>query len=307
MAETVTTQGLTGIRKRSFLRRVADGRAGYLFLLPHFLFFAVFFLIPFFQGVYYSFFKYTLLNFEFWGLKGYLKLFRDRLFWVALRNTAYYTAGIVPLWLLKALVISVMLFPFVARVQTFFKALYYLPHVASVVIISMIWLWIYQPQYGLLNGMLKMLGLPGQIWLGNKLLAMPSIIFMQVVMGGGTTIVLVSAALAGIPPSYIEVARIEGANPVQVFFRIMLPLIKPVLLYLVVVGTINSFQVFGQVYVLTQGGPEFSTTVMVYQIYRRAFITFDFGIALSQSVVMMLILMGLALLQFRWLGGGVEY
>jgi multiple sugar transport system permease protein len=152
-----------------------------------------------------------------------------------------------------------------------------------------------------------MAGLSGRVWLGNKYLALPSIIFMQFVMGGGTTIVLVSAALAGIPPSYIEVARIEGASPVQVFFRIMLPLIKPVILYLVVVGTINSFQVFGQIYVLTKGGPEFSTTTMVYQIYERAFMDFDFGLALSQSVVMILILVVLAMFQFRWLGGGVEY
>ncbi len=267
MSEMATKSGTVTLPTPSLIQRIIRGRAGYLFLLPHFAFFAVFFLVPFFQGLYYSFFKYTLLNYEFWGFNGYAKLFKDRLFWMALRNSAYYTLGIVPLWLFKALIISVMLFPFAAKIQTFFKALFYLPHVASVIIISMIWLWIYEPQYGLLNAILKIVGLPGQVWLGNKLLAMPSIIFMQLVMGGGTTIVLVSAALAGIPPSYIEVARIEGANPVQVFFMIMLPLIKPVLLYLVVVGTINSFQVFGQIYVLTSGGPEFSTTTMVYKIY----------------------------------------
>ena len=177
----------------------------------------------------------------------------------------------------------------------------------SLVIISCIWLWIYNPQYGLLNALLKMVGLHGQVWLGNKYLAMPSIIFMQFVMGGGTTIVLISAALASIPPSYIEVARIEGANPVQVFFKIMLPLIKPIILYLVVIGTIGSFQVFTQIYILTKGGPEFSTVTMVYQIYERAFLTFDYGVALSQSVLLMLLLIVLAIVQFKWLGGGVEY
>ena len=302
MADAATT-----FRRPRLTERIFRNRAAYLFLLPHFLFFSVFFLIPFFQGLYYSFFNYTMIEFRFWGLRGYEKLLKDRLFWIALRNSGYYTLGIVPLWLFKALIISVMLFGFSGRVQTFFKALFYLPHVASVVIISMIWLWIYEPQYGLLNALLKMVGLPGYVWLGNKYLAMPSVIFMQFVMGGGTTIVLVSAALAGIPPSYIEVARIEGANPVQVFFRIMLPLIKPVLLYLVVVGTISSFQVFGQIFVLTKGGPEFATTTMVYQIYDRAFMNFDFGLALSQSVIMMAILVVLALFQFRWLGGGVEY
>lgn len=289
------------------LRRIAKGRAGYLFLAPHFLLFALFFLFPFLQGLYLSFFRYSLGSFRFWGLKGYAGLLRDRLFWVALGNTAYYTLAIVPLWLFKALVVSVLLFPFSSRVQTLFKALFYLPHVASVVIISLIWLWIYNPQYGLLNALLRMAGLPSQVWLGNKVLAMPSVILMQFVMGGGTTIVLLSAALAGIPNEYIEVARLEGARQSQVFFRIMLPLIRPVILYLVVVGTINSFQVFDQVYVLTKGGPEFSTVTLVYQIYERAFITFDFGTALSESVLLMLLLIVFAVMQFKLLGGGVEY
>jgi multiple sugar transport system permease protein len=307
MMEKEETMVAVGYKSPRLISRIIKGRAGYLFILPHFTFFAIFVLYPFFKGIYSSFFNYTILEFNFWGLKGYGKILHDRLFWVALRNSAYYTLGIVPLWLFKALIISVMLFPFAARVQTFFKAVFYLPHVVSVVIISMIWLWIYNPQFGLLNSIMRMAGLPTKVWLGNKLLAMPSIIFMQFVMGGGTTIVLISAALAGIPDSYIEVARIEGANPAQVFFKILLPLIKPIILYLVVIGTINSFQVFGQIYILTKGGPEFATETMVYQIYTRAFQDYDFGLALSQSVIMMLLLMLLAVFQFRWLGGEVEY
>jgi multiple sugar transport system permease protein len=206
------------LKTNGLFRRIVKGRAGYLFLAPHFLFFALFFLYPFCQGIFRSFYSYNLGSFQFWGLKGYGKLFQDRLFWMAIKNTAYYTVCIVPLWLLKALVISVMLFPFSSRVQTVYKALFYLPHVASAVILSLIWMWIYDPQYGLLNAFMKMAGWQPQVWLGNKILAMPSVIFMQLVMGGGTTIVLLSAALAGIPPEYIEVARIEGASPVQVFF-----------------------------------------------------------------------------------------
>jgi len=289
------------------LKRAKKERSGYLFILPHFIFFAVFFLIPVVWGIYYSFFNYTLFEFDFWGLKGYAKLLKDRYFWIALRNTFYYAAGIVPLWLIKALIISVLLFPFSTRLQTIFKSMFYLPHVSSLVIISLIWLWIYEPQYGLLNAMMKLMHLPTQIWLGNRFLAMPSIIFMQFVMGGGSTIVLVSAALAGIPPSFVEVARMEGANPVQIFFKILLPSIKPIILYLVVMGTINSFQVFTQVYVLTKGGPEFATTTMVYQIYYRAFENFDLGASLAQSVLMMLVLVVFAVIQFKWLGAEVEY
>jgi multiple sugar transport system permease protein len=302
----------TALRKQKYVparlwKQVRKEKSGYLFILPHFVFFTVFFLAPVIWGLYYSLFNYTLFDFSFWGLKGYFKLLGDRYFWIALRNTAYYTAGVVPLWLIKALIISVLLFPFATRTQTVYKSLFYLPHVSSLVIVSMIWLWLYEPQFGLFNYLLKMLHLPPQVWLGNRRLAMPSIIFMQVVMGGGSTIVLVSAALASIPPSFIEVARIEGASPVQVFFRILLPSIKPIILYLVVMGTIRSFQAFTQIYVLTRGGPEFSTTTMVFQIYRRAFIEFDIGLSLAQSVLMMGILVVMAVIQFKWLGGEVEY
>ena len=111
-------------RRPGLFRRIISHRAAYFFLLPHFLFFCVFFLIPFFQGLYYSFFNYRLGEFTFWGLRGYGKLLKDRLFWMALRNSAYYTLGIVPLWLFKALIISVLLFGFSARVQTVYKALF---------------------------------------------------------------------------------------------------------------------------------------------------------------------------------------
>ena len=143
--------------------------------------------------------------------------------------------------------------------------------------------------------------------MGNTLTAMPSLILMQVVMGGGSSIVLISAAMNGIPTYLYEAAELDGARPVQVFFRITLPLLKPTLLYLVVTGTINSFQVFTNIYLMTRGGPQFATTTIVYMIYDTAFKQFQFGPASAMAMVLFVITAIFALVQFKWLGQEVEY
>jgi len=254
----------------------------------------------------------SLLDYQWWGtefvgLRNYAQVFNDRIFWKAVVNTAYYTFGVVPLWLGKALLIAALIFPFRNSIQTFFKAAFYLPHVTSAVIISMIWLWIYNPPFGLLNYLIRFLGIEQVAWLGNTRTAMPALIFMQVVMGGGSSIVLLSAAMNGIPTYLYEAAELDGARPAQVFFRVTLPLLRPTLLYLVVTGTINSFQVFTNVYLMTQGGPQFSTTTIVYMIYDTAFKQFQFGPASAMAMVLFALTAVLALVQFRWLGQEVEY
>jgi multiple sugar transport system permease protein len=171
----------------------------------------------------------------------------------------------------------------------------------------MIWLWIYNPPFGLLNYLIRFLGIEQVAWLGNTRTAMPALIFMQVVMGGGSSIVLLSAAMNGIPTYLYEAAELDGARPAQVFFRVTLPLLRPTLLYLVVTGTINSFQVFTNVYLMTQGGPQFSTTTIVYMIYDTAFKQFQFGPASAMAMVLFALTAVLALVQFRWLGQEVEY
>jgi len=254
-----------------------------------------------------SFLDYQWWGIEFVGFANYSKVFADPIFWKAVVNTAYYTLGVVPLWLGKALIISALIFPFRKPLQTFFKAAFYLPHVTSAVILSMIWLWIYNPPFGLLNYVLGFFGVDPVAWLGNTLTAMPSLILMQVVMGGGSSIVLISAAMNGIPTYLYEAAELDGARPFQVFMRVTLPLLKPTLLYLVVTGTINSFQVFTNIYLMTRGGPQFSTTTIVYMIYDTAFKQFQFGPASAMAMVLFVLTAIFALVQFRWLGQEVEY
>jgi len=291
----------------SLFKRIYNDRYGYFFLLPHFIFFLIFFLVPVGSGVYLSLFDYNVFSKTFIGLGNYKEIFSDWLFKKALINTFIYTFGVVPLWLGKALLVTVLIYPFRKPIKTFFKTVFYLPHVTSSVIISLIWLWIFNPTFGLLNYLMKMLGLSPVIWLGNKLTAMPSLIAMQVIMGGGSTIVLLSAAMASIPEYYFESAKLEGANSWKIFTKITIPLLKPTILYALVMGMIANFQTFSNIYVMTQGGPEFSTTTVAYLVYTTAFRDYNLGLASAMSMVMFVILVGLGIIQFKWLGSNVQY
>lgn len=292
---------------QAVLRRLYRDRWGYAFVAPSFVLFGVFFLAPVLWGGYLSFLNYQVFEQQWVGLQNYFGLFQDPLFWTALKNTALYTLGVVPLWLGKALIVSALIFPFAKPIQTFFKAAFYLPHVTSAVIISMVWLWIFNPPFGLLNYFLGLFGMAPWAWLGDTRTALLSIILMQAVMGAGSTIVLITAAMGSIPYHLYEAAYLDGATKVRAFFRVTIPLLRPTLLYLLVMGTISSFQVFTNVYLMTQGGPQFATTTLVYLVYDTAFKQFNFGLASAQAVVLFLIVFVLALIQFKWLGQEVEY
>lgn len=288
-------------------REMIKERWAYFFILPSFLLYGIFFLFPVVWSLVLSFLDYGWWGTTFVGLENYQDIFADRIFWLSLRNTLYYTAGVVPLWLAKAIIISALIFPFRKPLQTFFKAAFYMPHVTSAVIISMIWLWIYNPPFGLLNYITSLLGFEQVAWLGNTATAMPAIILMTVVMGGGSSIVLISAAMNGIPTYLYEAAELDGATAFRMFWTITIPLLRPTILYLLVMGTISSFQVFTNIYLMTQGGPQFSTTTIVYQIYEEAFSFYRFGHASAMAMVLFVITFIFAVVWFKWLGQEVEY
>ena len=287
--------------------RIKKDRWAYIFLLPSFIFFGTFFLFPVVWSIFLSFMDYQVWGSRFVGLENYQDILSDRIFWISLRNNLLYALGVVPLWLGKALIISALIFPFRKSIQTFFKAVFYLPHITSSVIISMIWLWIYNPPFGLLNYILSLFGKPGIAWLGNTKTALLAIIAQTVIMGGGSSIVLISAAMNGIPTHLYEAAELDGASKLVTWFRITLPLLRPTILYLVVMGTISSFQVFTQVYTMTKGGPQFATTTIVYLIFEKAFQNFKFGPASAMAVVLFAIIFCFAIVQFKWLGEEIEY
>jgi len=278
-----------------------------VFVAPQTLLFAAFFLIPVVIAFALAFMEVRPTRMSFVGLDNFETVFNDALFRKAIVNTSIFTAVVVLFWLGKALLIAYLLDPLNRSLQTFFKSAFYLPAVTSSVIISLVWLWIYHPNFGLLNGLVVSLGGDPVAWLGNTATALPALMAMQVIMGGGSSIVLLSAALARIPRDLYEVAIIDGAGRATIFAKVIVPLIRPTLLYLVVTGTINTFQVFEAVYVMTQGGPQFSTTTVVYRIYQEAFQRFNLGVASAEAIVLFLITFVLAAVQFRFLGQNVEY
>lgn len=282
-------------------------RWAYLMILPSFLLIFSFYILPVLGTGLISFLEYLPWQTRWVGLSNFRKVLSDPLFAIALRNTAIYTAAVVTFWLGKALLIAYLLDPLSPRLQTFLKGAFYLPGVTSGVIISLVWLWIYNPTFGFLNAFLRMLGLPPVVWLGNRSTALAAIIAQYIIIGGGSTIVLIAAALARIPNELYESALLDGSSRWRIFREISLPLIKPVLLYLVIMGTVNSFRVFDSIYVMTGGGPQFATTTIVYRIYETAFVRFRMGEASALSIVLFLILVVLAAVQMRWLSSEVEY
>jgi len=278
-----------------------------VFVAPQTLLFVAFFLVPVVIAFALAFMEVRPTRMTWVGLANFRRVLDDPLFGRALVNTSVFTAVVVVFWLGKALLIAYLLDPMSSALQTFFKSAFYLPAVTSSVIISLIWLWIFNPTFGLLNAFVGLFGVEPVAWLGNTRTALPALMAMQVVMGGGSSIVLLSAALARIPRDLYEVALIDGARRPTIFAKVVLPLIRPTLLYLVVTGTINTFQVFESVYVMTQGGPQFATTTVVYRIYQEAFQRFNLGLASAQAIVLFLITLVLAAVQFRLLGQNVEY
>ncbi len=297
----------------SFAARGARSRGGVgaawgaAFTAPQAVLFLIFFLLPVIMAVVLAFMEVRPTRMTWIGLDNFRRVFNDPLFGKALVNTSIFTGVVVVFWLGKALLIAYLLDPMNRTLQTFFKSAFYLPAVTSSVIISLVWLWIFNPAFGLLNGLMVTLGLQPVAWLGNTQTALPALMAMQIIMGGGSSIVLLSAALARIPRDLYEVAIIDGAKRSTIFAQVILPLIRPTLLYLVVTGTINTFQIFEAVYVMTQGGPQFATTTVVYRIYVEAFQRFNLGLASAQAIVLFAITLVLAAIQFRLMGQNVEY
>ena len=282
------------------MARYTKDKKIYLLILPHFLLFFIFFAVPVIWCVYLSFFKYNLFEKQFILFANYITLLTNHpLFIKSLKNTFFYAVIFVPLWMIKGIVLSGIIQVFGQRLKTFFKASFYLPHVTSAVVISMVWLWFYNPEIGLFNHIITALGFSKISWLGDPEIAMLSIIFMQILISGGASVVIFAAAIESIPKSIFEAAEIDGASKIRIYFQITLPLIKPVLSYQLIIGLIGSFQVFSNIYVMTKGGPQFSTLTVLYLIYETAFETYDFGLAAAQSVILAVLIGIISVIQMK--------
>jgi multiple sugar transport system permease protein len=231
------------------------------------------------------------------GLENYQALLKDEIFWVSLKNTFYYSFGSVTLGVILALLVALLMNQKVPGITTF-RTIFYLPSITSGVAIAILWAWIFNPQVGILNYGLSLIGIKGPGWLASQQWAMPALILMSLWGIGGSMIILL-AGLQGVPQSLYEAARIDGANRWGEFWHVTLPMISPSLFFVTVVSVVASFQNFTNVRVMTQGGPGKATLVYVFYLYQNAFTYFRMGYASALAWILFVVVALLTWMQFR--------
>lgn len=287
-------------------------------LVPMLLFFAIFYIYPIISG-----FAGSLTNWRafqdasqrlFIGLDNYTQLFRDPIFLAALGNTFRYALMYMPLAIILSLAIALAINAS-GILAGFFRTVYFLPVVTSVIATALIWsVGFYQPRYGLFNQVFALLGLPQQSFLRSPNTALFSVVIYSVWKGLGYDIVIFMAGLSGIPTTFYEAARVDGANRWQTFRYVTLPLLQPTIVFVIITGIINSLQIYGPIYVMTvasgadkPGGPLNSTvSVAVYQ-WQAAFSELKLGYGSAMGIVLFFIILGITLLQSRFLRRRWEY
>ncbi len=298
---------------------IGEGVAGYLFASPWIIGFIVFTAGPILVSIVLSFCEYDVLHTaNFVGLDNYkLMLTNDPLFWKSLWNTVFMILG-VPLGMILGLAIAMLLNTEVRGIAVY-RTIFYLPAIVPVVASSILWIWIFNPQAGLLNSflrvlhlevpldsLLKWLGTEGLLWLQDKHLAKPSIILMGL-WGAGASMIIWLAGLKGIPEHLYEAAEIDGANRWRKFLNVTIPMLSPYIFFNLIMGVIGTFQIFTQAYIMTQGGPVDATMFYVYYLFNNAFQYFKMGYASAMAWILFLIILILTLIQFKLAPRWVHY
>ena len=283
------------------MRKKKQWLAGYGFISLWLIGLFVFTLIPMIYSFYISLTEWDFIGTpRFIGLKNYMDIMKDSTAKKALINTAYYTAVSVPLRMILALTVALMLSkPY--KGSNGLRVLFYMPGIISGVAISAVWSRLFDPCYGGINDILARFGIPGLAWLSDVHLAMPSIILMNL-MYIGTPMVVFIAAIKGVPEQMYEVALLDGANGWQRFINITIPMISPILFYNLIMQIIQSFQVFTNVYIMTNGGPANATMVLVLYLYQTAFQYLRMGYGSALAWILFFIILILTLIVFRTSG-----
>ncbi len=298
----------TGARR--VLHEMRKQWSAYLFLAPVFILFAVFTFFSVGYAFYLSFHEWNILepHKPFVGLDNYTRLFEDARFREATLNTLYYTAVSVPLTIGLGLAVALMLNTTI-RARGLFRTFFYLPVVTPLVIASIIWKWVYNGDFGLLNYYLLKLNLIDEplLWLADPNLAMPSVIITSVWKGVGFAMVVYLAGLQSIPEDYYDAAKIDGASGWRRLKDITFPLLSSTTLFLFVISILGSFQVFTQIFIMTNGGPLGKTRTIVWYIYTTAFKDFNMGYAAAMAFALFAMMLVFTLVQFRVLRRDVDY
>jgi multiple sugar transport system permease protein len=276
-----------------------EERYFYLCISPWIAGFLIFTAGPIVASLFFSFCNYDVVTSPNWvGIQNYKRLISDPLFWQSLKVTSYFSLASVPLGIILSLIIAILLNQNI-RGLTWFRTIYYMPSVISGVAVALLWMWIFNPEFGVLNFLLwKLFHIQGPAWLMSEEWVIPALIIMSL-WGIGGDIVIYLAGLQGIPTELYEAAEIDGANSFNKFLNITIPMMSPVLLFTLIMGIINSFQVFTQAYVMTRGGPHYASLFYVLYIYQNAFQFFSMGYASALSWILFLIILALTFLIFK--------
>ncbi|MEQ7007084.1 sugar ABC transporter permease [Actinopolymorpha sp. B17G11] len=276
-----------------------EALAGYLFLAPNAAGFLVFSLIPIGMAFVLTFTEWGLVGPQrFVGIDNYTAALQDPLFWKAVRNTVYFSVGTVPIAVVIAFFLALLLNRAV-RGLVVFRTAVFLPYVTLTVAIATVWMWIYNPDVGILNYLLSLVGIDGPNWLADATWAMPALVLMSNWRGIGYPTLIFLAALQTIPQDYFDAAKVDGANWFQRVRYVIVPMVSPATFFIFVTSFIGTMQAFDQFYIMTKGGPAFSTTTIVYYVYQNAFAFSKMGYASTLAFFLFCLIFVVTAMQWR--------
>lgn len=286
-------------RKTINKRKIKNLMRVLMFILPALIPLGVFWLFPMGEAIFMSFTDWDYMSsaYNIVGFENYRNIFSDSMFYDALKNTLVFTLGTLVPTIALGLLAAVILRKKITG-SAIYKAIIFSPWVTPTVVISIVWSWIFEPQYGLANYILQLLNMPKSQWLQSSDTAMTAVILVTVWKGFGWAMIFYLTALERVPKELYEAAAVDGVGSWQKFKKITLPLISPTTFFLTIITTINSIQAYDQIQVLTQGGPSGSTRTILYLYYQTAFENFNIGEATSIAVIILLIIGALAGIQF---------
>jgi multiple sugar transport system permease protein len=280
-------------------------RAGWFFVAPALALIGVFFFIPVAGSLLLSLTDFDIYaiadrgNAQFVGLRNYVELFNNSVFWTAVRNTFYFALVGGPLTVAASLAAALLINARVVRYKSFFRTIYFIPFVTTLVAVAIVWRYLYHPQYGMLNYALGWLGIEPVDWLGDPRTAMPAIILLAIWKNFGYNMLIFIAGMQTIPSELYEAAELDGAGALRQFRHVTLPMLAPTFLFVGVITMIGYFQLFAEPYVMTAGGPLRSTTSLVLLMYEEGFRWWRMGAAAAVAFILFAIILAWTLIQFR--------
>lgn len=301
-------------KKRNFFAQIYDQRMSYLFVAPAILLFFIFVVGPLIASFYWSFTEFNGLQPAKWvGLANYKNIFcHDHRFWKSVYNTVFYTVGVIPPGVILSLLLAIGVDQQI-RFKNFFRVIYFIPTVTSVIALSVIWKWLFAGEkYGLINYVLILIGLKPIDWLMSPVWTLPAIMIMSIWAGVGYNMILFLAGLQTIPTTVYEAAEIDGANMWDKFWHITLPLLKPTMVFVVIMGFIASFQVFERIYIMTEsefgiGGVLDSALTVVAYLYDMGFRKFQMGYASALGYIVFVVIFLITIINMKFVKSKIEY